>query len=466
MKRILFVLALLILTSNAFADTCATSLMPAFTANQAISICKVTGSAIGQSLIPSTDNTYDLGSTSKTWRTLYTGTSRIAKTSDILRVRQDANRLFTWDASSDVLLSMTWGDSTTAVQKFTVSASTADAADDGTLRLAGGGAAATDGSRGGEIDIAGEEVAGGGDIIYNAGGSDTHQFQVAGTAIANIGGTGILPAVDGDNTISNLGSSSFGFKNINLSDATRRASFFVSNGLYASFPSGQDMIFREASTDKWSIKATTGSLTADATNGGNIVMSKASTGLILGQTTVVADVGTAPGAYLFTPSATAVQLALAQGTADTAGVITNIFKSRATDGTADTIVVSGDTIGTINFKGANGTTFDNAAAIIVKVDATPGAADMPGSIDFQTTPDGSTTLASVLKLDNAKLATFTGAIKSTATTLGWQVRAGANTACNTTCTASHGCVFGQDTGSSNIAVDCTNAAADVCVCSF
>jgi hypothetical protein len=90
---------------------------------------------------------------------------------------------------------------------------------------------------------------------------------------------------------------------------------------------------------------------------------------------------------------------------------------------------------------------------------------MPGAIDLQTTPDGSATPASVLKLDNAKLATFTGAIKSTATTLGWQVRTGANTACTTTCGAGKGCAFGYDITGTAL-VDCASAAADSCVCSF
>ena len=90
---------------------------------------------------------------------------------------------------------------------------------------------------------------------------------------------------------------------------------------------------------------------------------------------------------------------------------------------------------------------------------------MPGAIDFQVSPDGSATMASVLKLKNDKSANFTGAIKSTATNLGWAARAGANTACNTTCTAAHGCAFGYDIGTTAV-VDCSSALADSCICSF
>jgi len=45
------------------------------------------------------------------------------------------------------------------------------------------------------------------------------------------------------------------------------------------------------------------------------------------------------------------------------------------------------------------------------------------------------------------------------------ISSGANTACNTTCGASTRCIAGQDTGASGILVACSNAAADVCICS-
>jgi hypothetical protein len=170
---------------------------------------------------------------------------------------------------------------------------------------------------------------------------------------------------------------------------------------------------------------------------------------------------------LFNGSSGGAGLITAQGANDANGTNNSFLKSRATDGSADTIVQSGDILSLLTFYGANGTTFDPAARIRVSVSTTPGvSADMPGKMQFQLSPDASATPADVLTLDQDKSATFTGAIKSTATNVGWQIRSGANTACNTTCTAAHGCLFGQDTGSANIAVDCANATADVCVCSF
>lgn len=50
------------------------------------------------------------------------------------------------------------------------------------------------------------------------------------------------------------------------------------------------------------------------------------------------------------------------------------------------------------------------------------------------------------------------------TGMGWTVKSGANTACNTTCPASSACVFGEDTSVIGTIVACTDATADICVC--
>lgn len=63
----------------------------------------------------------------------------------------------------------------------------------------------------------------------------------------------------------------------------------------------------------------------------------------------------------------------------------------ATLGT-NTIVASGDTLGSLIFAGANGTGYSDAAYIQCAVDGTPGAsADMPGRLVFATSADGSAT---------------------------------------------------------------------------
>jgi len=72
MKKIaLAVLSSLLFATSVIADTCGTSLIPQFTSFQATNLCKTFGSAVNTSQIPATDNTYDLGSSSKQWRNAY-----------------------------------------------------------------------------------------------------------------------------------------------------------------------------------------------------------------------------------------------------------------------------------------------------------------------------------------------------------------------------------------------------------
>lgn len=189
-------------------------------------------------------------------------------------------------------------------------------------------------------------------------------------------------------------------------------------------------------------------------------------GLVMGFASMPGDASTATGLYVFGNASSAPNEALASGVNSTSPAILRFLKSRATDGSADVIVQSGDSISQISYEGANGTTFSTAAQILVTVDGTPGAAaDMPGAIDFKTSPDGSATPASVLKLSNDKSALFTGTVRSSATAdIGWSVQAVSNQACNTTCTSA--CVFGFNltAGVPGTLLACTDATADVCLC--
>ena len=69
----------------------------------------------------------------------------------------------------------------------------------------------------------------------------------------------------------------------------------------------------------------------------------------------------------------------------------HLAKTRGTSVGSSTIVQSGDSLGYIIWAGADGTNRDtNAAMIKAVVDGTPGENDMPGRIEFSTTPDGAT----------------------------------------------------------------------------
>lgn len=78
-----------------------------------------------------------------------------------------------------------------------------------------------------------------------------------------------------------------------------------------------------------------------------------------------------------------------------------LFKSRGTTVGSYTTVQSGDRLGIINFGGADGTGFINAARIEAYVDGTPGTNDMPGRIVFATTADGASSVTERLRITNA-----------------------------------------------------------------
>ena len=73
--------------------------------------------------------------------------------------------------------------------------------------------------------------------------------------------------------------------------------------------------------------------------------------------------------------------------------------------------------------------------------------------------DGTVTLGS----STVTTITSTGDITSSDTgDIGWSIVTGANTACNTTCTSA--CVHGWDTAAGEVAVACSDATADKCLC--
>ncbi len=190
--------------------------------------------------------------------------------------------------------------------------------------------------------------------------------------------------------------------------------------------------------------------------------------IIVGTSALNADItGTASGALHSLSSTSENNLILQQASADTAGTSIYAFKSRAVDGSADTVVNSGDTLLLMRAYGSDGAAFARAAEISILSDGTPGSGDMPGAIRFSTSPDGSATPSTTLTLSSAGTATFTGPIVSTRSTdLGWAVVDGAdNTACTSQCTSA--AIFGFNLAAGATApviVGATDATADICLC--
>ena len=94
------------------------------------------------------------------------------------------------------------------------------------------------------------------------------------------------------------------------------------------------------------------------------------------------------------------QLSLIQYTSSgTAPTYTLGISKSNTPGT-NAVVASGDTLGTINFVGNDGTNFRTAAQIQCGVDGTPGAHDMPGRLVFSVTRDGQASPTEAMRISN------------------------------------------------------------------
>jgi hypothetical protein len=83
---------------------------------------------------------------------------------------------------------------------------------------------------------------------------------------------------------------------------------------------------------------------------------------------------------------------------NTSGAQVILAKSGGSSVGDNTLVSDGNTIGQINFQGADGTEFVEAAKISAEVDGTPGANDMPGRLVFSTTAGGASSTTERMRI--------------------------------------------------------------------
>lgn len=76
--------------------------------------------------------------------------------------------------------------------------------------------------------------------------------------------------------------------------------------------------------------------------------------------------------------------------ANASGATTVLAKSRSASVGGNTVVVTGDTIGTHEFQGNDGTSFVRAASVSAAVDGTVASGSVPARFVFSTTPSGGT----------------------------------------------------------------------------
>ena len=76
----------------------------------------------------------------------------------------------------------------------------------------------------------------------------------------------------------------------------------------------------------------------------------------------------------------------------------------------NTLVTNGNTLGTLNFSGADGTSLRRAATIFGYVDGVAASNDMPGGLVLSTTPAGSVTPVERMRIDSVGRIGFGGAV--------------------------------------------------------
>jgi len=89
--------------------------------------------------------------------------------------------------------------------------------------------------------------------------------------------------------------------------------------------------------------------------------------------------------------------------ASTSGARLTLTKSRSGTKGTNTVVQSGDKLGEIHFRGADGTGYIRGATISAEVDGTPGTNDMPGRLIFSTTADGANSHTERARITSAGL---------------------------------------------------------------
>jgi hypothetical protein len=91
---------------------------------------------------------------------------------------------------------------------------------------------------------------------------------------------------------------------------------------------------------------------------------------------------------------------LTRWAANTGSPILGIAKSRGATIATRGVVQSGDSLGTLNFYGDDGTNFITSARVDAAVDGTPGTNDMPGRLVFSTTADGASSPTERMRIAN------------------------------------------------------------------
>jgi hypothetical protein len=194
------------------------------------------------------------------------------------------------------------------------------------------------------------------------------------------------------------GTNNYGFYS-NIASGTGRWNFYANNTATNFF--GGNTIVEVTDNTNAALRITqlgTGNalLVEDSANPDSTPFVVTANGTIGQGTTSPTTTGFLGGMVSTSATAFAPQLVFQNTTADTSGAYYILEKSRA-----GAIVSSGDTTGTVLFRGYDGANYIPAALIQSFVDGTPGTNDMPGRLVFSTTANGASTSTERMRIDSS-----------------------------------------------------------------
>jgi len=124
--------------------------------------------------------------------------------------------------------------------------------------------------------------------------------------------------------------------------------------------------------------------------------------VLIGVNTALTIVSAIPQFQIEGIDGSIANMSITRNSANSAPPIFNFVKTDGATNNDNTIVVSGDELGKINFAGADGVDKNSIGArISAFVDGTPGVGDMPGRLVFFTTADGAGTSTERMRITAA-----------------------------------------------------------------
>ena len=223
-------------------------------------------------------------------------------------------------------------------------------------------------------------------------------------------GSGVL-TVNGSFTSTGTTVSTFAANHggLDYSTSSRRLRLF--SGTADSSPS--DILFytgTSGASEQWRITDTgilqgNGAKTVQTSTGNLTLATAAGNGHILALPNGSGRFGI--GSASFTPAsmleiATALsagrEMRMSYYAASADGGFITLQKSRNPTIAGHTIVQSGDNLGTVQFRGSDGSAFIEGAKIYAEVDGTPGANDMPTRLIFAVTADGASSVTEAMRI--------------------------------------------------------------------